>query len=70
MLHDCSTRVEYNPVKQAEILPDRWPPMKADARRDDFCSTYHILILWGRLVTCGGLVIRLSKFSIYLEQAD
>jgi hypothetical protein len=26
-------------------------------RRDDCCSTYQILILWGRLVTCGRLAI-------------
>ena len=31
--------------------------MSSSAAPDDFCSTYHILILWGRLVTCGRLVI-------------
>jgi len=37
------------------------------ARRDDSCSPYHILILWGRLVTCRRLQIGLlnvpTKFS-------
>jgi len=47
------------------VTPEIWkPPMNTARLRRKL-----VLIVWGRLVTCGGLAIRLQEFRIH-NRAD